>query len=74
MPIAFRELHIFIDNMKDLYKELKGSKKKVPKKDFKESLFDLVDKFFREPDSLTDEDRMKVYQLRRHIDLNFKDW
>ena len=58
--------------MKDLYKYLKGNKPKIEVKDFKESVFDLCNKYLKS--SLDQKVAPKIARLRAYIYINFKDY
>jgi len=58
--------------MKDLYKYLKGNKPKIEIKDFKESVFDLCNKYLKS--DLDQKVALKIARLRAYIDINFKDY
>ena len=59
--------------MKDLYKYLKGNNKKIEVKDFKESVFDLCNKYLKS--GIVDQKvSQKIARLRAYIYINFKDY
>ena len=60
--------------MKDLYKHLKGTKKKLDKKDFKDSILDLCLQFLKKGKHLTKEQKEKVYQAYSHLKIMLRDF
>ena len=57
--------------MKDLYKYLKGTKKKVDIKDFKKSIFNLCHQYLKS--GISPDIAGKVARLRAYIETHFKD-
>jgi len=57
--------------MKDLYANLRGSKKEPSKKDFKDSVLDLFDKYLKRS-SITVDEKTKIYRLKARIEIELR--
>jgi len=57
--------------MKDLYKHLKGTKQKIDKKDFKESIIDLCEQFLKKAE-VTGKERTVIYRIYSFCKITLK--